>query len=253
MILAARLRRLFVHDPPDPVRFWRTRAVEPGWRSVMWKNPFYNELAHHDQWRAILRHLPERREAVLDLGCGTGRLSARLQPIFNKYVGVDLDTMVAEARRRNPGLASEFIASTVQEYAFPPDSFDLVLSMACLASACSAQELPEVARRIVAATRAGGRIVMIDPFHRIPALARTCRLRPHGVIRIFNSLGVALEEWAGIHFIPGRLLLAAGWLARSRIVTVVGYKTGEAVCRLAPRLLSDYSVIAFRKPACMSA
>jgi SAM-dependent methyltransferase len=248
MSLANRVRRLFVYTPPDAVGFWRERAKDRGWLSVMWRNPAYNDLAHRDQWAAIERNLPERRDAVLDLGCGTGRLSARLAGLFARYVGVDLDTMVDEARRRNPDLRAEFVAASVQEYDFPEDSVDLVLSMACLASACRAEEMSEVARRMYAATRPGGRIVMIDPFHRLPALTRTCRLSAGDVVRTFEQLGASVVEWGGVHFIPVRLVVAREQFARHGSLTRAAYAAGEAVMRLAPRALSDYKVIAVEKP-----
>ncbi|MGH9928239.1 MAG: class I SAM-dependent methyltransferase [Pyrinomonadaceae bacterium] len=247
MISVKRLRRLFVYTPPDPVSFWRPRATDPGWLAVMWANATYNELAHRDQWNAIDRNLPTRRDAVLDLGCGIGRLSAPLAGRFENYVGVDLDTMVNEARRRHPDLAEKFVTASVQDYDYPVESFDLVLSMACLASACSAEELPEIAKRIVNATRPGGRIILIDPFHRLPALTRTCRLSARQVIAHFTGLGMIVAEWSGVHFFPGRLLLARPWLSKFTRLTRIGYRIGEAVGRLAPRLLSDYSVIALTK------
>jgi SAM-dependent methyltransferase len=247
MTAIKRLRRFFIYAPADPVSFWSPRAADPGWLSVMWANPAYNELAHLDQWEAIERNLPDQRGAVLDLGCGTGRLSAPLAGLFEKYVGVDLDTMVTEARRRNPDLTAEFVAAGVQDYDYPVESFDLVLSMACLASACCAGELPEIAERMVEATRAGGRIIMIDPFHILPALTRTCRLNPRQVIEIFTALGMTVEEWSGVHFIPGRLLLARSWFSRCYRFTRISYRIGETIGKLAPRLLSDYSIIALKK------
>lgn len=247
MSITNRLRRLFVYTPPDPIGFWRARARDSGWFSVMWRNPAYNELAHRDQWAAIERNLPVRRGAVLDLGCGTGRLSPKLATLFDRYVGVDLDTMVDEARRRNPELNAEFVAASVQEYDYPEESFDLVLSMACLASACRAEELPDVARRMVAATRSGGHIVMIDPFHRLPALARTCRLSLFEVAELFEGLGLELVELSGLHFVPLRLLLARETFSRYPAISRSGYQLGEAILRASPRRLADYGLIVLRK------
>lgn len=239
------LRRLFIFDPPDPVGFWRARAARPGYRSVLWANEVYNQCAHDDHWRTIERYLPERRGAVLDLGCGTGRFSAQLAARFEQYTGVDLDAMIVEARRRHPALA--FVPATVMEYTFPAQRFDLVLSMACLASSSSASEFSILARRIVEATRPGGRIIMIDPFHRSPILARVCRLSGRDVVALFSELGAEVVEWSGVHCLPLRLLLAGRATLPVR-VTRMGYRVGEAINRLAPRWLSDYKVIVLSKP-----
>lgn len=247
MSAVSRLRRFFVYTPPDPVVFWRDRATDAGWLSVMWANSAYNELAHADQWKAIERNLPARRQSVLDLGCGTGRLSGPLASLFDRYVGVDLDTMVSEARRRNPDLSGEFVAASVQEFDFPTESFDLVLSMACLASACRAEELPEIAERMVRATRPGGRIVMVDPYHTFPALTRTCRMSSREVIETFVSFGMKLVEWSGTHCFPMRLMLARSFMSRFGRVTRMGYKAGEIICSISPRLLSDYKILVLSK------
>jgi SAM-dependent methyltransferase len=188
------LKRLIVYAPPDPVRFWRARAEQPGWQSVMWANPTYNACADDDQWRAIERSLPDRRRSVLDLGCGTGRLSARLSAVFDQYVGLDLDSMIREARLRNPTLAHRYVVSRVQSPGVLPERFDLVLSMACIGNSCRADELPSVAQRLVDATRPGGRVIMLDAFHRTPALARNCRVSARHVIEIFTNLGMQLVQ-----------------------------------------------------------
>lgn len=248
MSRANRLRRLFVYDPPDPVGFWRARASDDGTLSVMWRSAAYNALAERDQWEAIERNLPARRDAVLDLGCGTGRLAARLAERFRRYVGVDLDTMVEEARRRNPELRAEFVVSKVQEYDFPTEEFDLVLSMACLGNACRAEEIPHMARGMVRATRPQGRIVLIDAFHRLPALTRICRMGARDVIDVFRGEGAELVEWTGIHFIPVRVLIAREQFAGYGALTRGAYALGEAAMRLGPRTLSDYKVIVLEKP-----
>lgn len=249
MTVVRALKRLFVHTPTDPVAFWRRRADDPGWHSVMWRNAAYNECAHRDQWAAIVRSLPTGRRAILDLGCGTGRLSGPLMSLFEQYVGVDLDTMIAEARQRNPAAAANYVVSRVQDYTFPREQFDVVLSMACLANALRADEIPSVAAGMVLATRPGGRVILVDPFHTAPALARVGRMDPRHVIKLFTSRGMTLVEWSAMHCIPVRLLLAGGQLPVSAAVTRAAYALGERCLRLAPRFLGDYHVIVFDKPA----
>lgn len=241
------MRRLWRYEPPDQVAFWRKRAQEAGTKSVLWCNEAYNECAQADQWAAIMRNLPAKRGHVLDLGCGTGRLSVPLGALFERYTGVDLDTMVAEARLRHPAFTGCYVAATAQEYDFPRDTFDLVLSMACLSSACQAHEMPAMARKIVGSLNAGGHFVMIDPFHTAPLLQRNCRMTARAVIKLFESEGLQLREWSGVHFIPGRLLLTRPEMAHRVGLTRMAYRWGEKISRLAPRLLADYLIISLTK------
>lgn len=243
------IKRLFVHAPPDPVEFWRRRADDPGWHSVMWRNAAYNECAHRDQWEGIVRHLPARRGAVLDLGCGTGRLTGPLMQLFDDYVGVDLDTMIAAARVRNPAAADRYVVSRVQDYRFERDRFDLVLSMACLSAAVAPADLPGIAAKIAAATRAGGHVILLDPFHTLAPVARIGRMRAADVIGIFERQGMRLLEWTGMHFIPVRMLLAGDGRGLSPASTRAAYALGEVLNRVRPRLFSDYHLIALQKPA----
>lgn len=247
MNLGNLFHRIFAYNPPDPIDYWQTRAASEGWSSVMWRNNTYNELADRDQWRVIESNLPKQRGRVLDLGCGSGRMSARLAGCFDEYVGVDLDAMVAEAHRRNPNLATKFVGASVQEYAYPADHFDMVLSLACLAAACKAEELPDIARRIARATRTGGKIIIIEPFHRLPPLTRLCEVSHREVVDHFRKTGVSVDKVSGMLFIPLRLLLTRPQFSNHPTFTRISYHMGETMRRIAPHLLSDYRVMTFTK------
>jgi SAM-dependent methyltransferase len=246
------LRRLFLFSPPDPRVFWSARAAEAGWLSVMWRNPAYNQQADRGQRRAIEQSLsesgPANRGAVLDLGCGTGRMAPFLAGLFADYLGVDLPAMVGEAERRCPELAGCFVASAVQDYDFPAERFDLVLSMACLSTACRIEELPAVAKGMARAVRPGGRVVLIDAFHRLPLLARQTRASSREVVEIYRQEGLRLAAWSGLHFVPVRLLFARPWAARFPRLTRAVYQVGERLLALAPRRWCDYSVLVFERP-----
>jgi trans-aconitate methyltransferase len=73
---------------------------------------------------------PRAGERVLDLGCGTGHLTARLAEAGAEVVGIDSSPeMIAEARRLFPDLSFEL--ADARDFAFPKP-FDAVLSNAVL-------------------------------------------------------------------------------------------------------------------------
>ena len=55
----------------------------------------WNHNEHFHRW--ILRNLPIRRLAAVDVGCGTGVLAGRLAPHFARVTGIDADEGMAAA------------------------------------------------------------------------------------------------------------------------------------------------------------
>jgi trans-aconitate methyltransferase len=93
-------------------------------------------------------------ERALDVGCGTGRLTAQLAELGADVLGIDVSpAMVDAARRAYPAL--EFEVRSVLELE-ASDEFDLVFSNATLHWVRPPEE---AARRIAAALRPGGRFV----------------------------------------------------------------------------------------------
>jgi ubiquinone/menaquinone biosynthesis C-methylase UbiE len=83
---------------------------------------------------------PVGREAVLDFGCGVGRLTRAFRSHFRQYYGVDIaESMIARARHLNASLTDcTFIASADNGLSILPDRhFDLVFSWGVL------QHVPE--------------------------------------------------------------------------------------------------------------
>jgi trans-aconitate methyltransferase len=93
-------------------------------------------------------------ERVLDVGCGTGQLTARLAELGADVLGIDVSpAMVEAARRAYPGLDFEVRNVLALE---AKGEFDLVFSNATLHWVSPPEE---AARRIGATLKPGGRFV----------------------------------------------------------------------------------------------
>ena len=227
--------------------YWRQRANRPGATSVMWQNRAFNDLVDRDEWAAIEVTLPTQRGSVLDIGCGTGRLAQRLAARFESYTGIDLDSMVAEARHRFPTLATSFVASTVDDYDYPRERFDFILSLGCLCTACSASTLPDVARKIAGALSPGGRVTLVEPFHTGRLLTRGCKMTPAAVSALFSSFGLRELHRGGMVCVPARMVLGESLFERAPRVTRAAYESSERLARRFPAALADYAVLSLER------
>src|SRR5262245_27743435 len=88
---------------------------------------------------ALLAAEPLDRSRVLDVGCGTGRLSLALAPASKWVVGLDRDAVVlAEARRRAQAAAlanTEFHETDVEIAPYTAWAPDLVTAHLCASDA----------------------------------------------------------------------------------------------------------------------
>ncbi|MGA9633932.1 MAG: class I SAM-dependent methyltransferase [Solirubrobacterales bacterium] len=117
---------------------------EPGARFAGWDMDEFFRLGTEqiEQTMGVASELglPERRESVLDFGCGVGRLSRELGRRFERYVGVDISPgMVERARTLNADSANcDFIVNDRPDLSrFADGEFDAVVSFIVL------QHLPE--------------------------------------------------------------------------------------------------------------
>ncbi|MFQ5614256.1 MAG: class I SAM-dependent methyltransferase, partial [Anaerolineae bacterium] len=129
----------------------------------MTKSPKRWDAARYDrkhayvwQYGADLIELlgPEPGQRILDLGCGTGHLTARIAAAGAEVAGLDRDErMIARAREQYPGLAFRLADATDFKVETP---FDAVFSNAVLHWI---NEPARVARCVWRALRPGGRFV----------------------------------------------------------------------------------------------
>jgi trans-aconitate 2-methyltransferase len=127
-------------------------------RSADW-DPARYEGSHSFVWEygADLVSLlnPQAGERILDVGCGTGHLAAKIAESGAAVLGIDSSpAMIAQARQNFPKL--HFQLSDVREFG-EQESFDAVFSNAALHWI---QEADQAAAAIGAALRPSGRFVL---------------------------------------------------------------------------------------------
>jgi SAM-dependent methyltransferase len=170
----------------------------------------HNRLYHRLLWR----ELPARIGPVLEIGCGSGELTAALATRAEHVLGLDLSPeMLAAARERCRDLANvDLVQADALAHPLPRDHFDLVVSIATLHHL----PLPPMLARARDALRPGGLLWVLDltrdetplelarsalavPLNLLGRLYTSGRLRPppevraawdaHGVTDRYLSLG----------------------------------------------------------------
>jgi SAM-dependent methyltransferase len=123
-----------------------------------WDSALYDDR-HSFVWQsgASLIELlkPEPGERILDLGCGTGHLTAKIAETGAIVVGMDSSpSMIAQARQNFP--SQRFVLADASDFRFE-EIFDAVFSNAALHWIHDAEA---VVKCVAAALRAGGRFVL---------------------------------------------------------------------------------------------
>jgi ubiquinone/menaquinone biosynthesis C-methylase UbiE len=129
-------------------------------RSIMQRlffGPIHSKMLAMTEKEYVSRKPPI---SVLDVGCGTGRLSRAASAYWPHagFFGVDpAEQMISEAKRLNP--VASFEVSTAESLPFPDQTFDLVLSSLSFHHwADQARGLREIARVL----RPEGRFCLAD-------------------------------------------------------------------------------------------
>lgn len=118
--------------------------------------PDHNALYH----RYLLRHVPQRCDHALDVGCGTGSFACRLAERATRVDALDLSPgMIAVACRRADVRANiHFEVADFVERPLDRDHYDVIASIATLHHVPLAAALP----RLAAALKPGGTLLVLD-------------------------------------------------------------------------------------------
>jgi 2-polyprenyl-3-methyl-5-hydroxy-6-metoxy-1,4-benzoquinol methylase len=219
-MLSQRRHRKEIYSKAD---FWNSKVTEHEHSAIsMWSNQTLNTLYEREQITFLLKHLnftPGIK--VLDLGCGTGRLSRWLAAQGAQVVGIDFAEKVLEQARAfsvdvsNPMYrhGSVFNLEDVDEY-------DYVVSWGVLTfAATNIKELTEVLVRIKKAMKKDARLLLMEPIHK-GFLHRVLELDVVSFLNTMESVGFEIEVLEPLHFWPVRLLLSyiscyPAWVTKS--------------------------------------
>lgn len=126
--------------------------------------PFDTEAwSHNSHYHAyLLRHVPPRCEASLDIGCGTGAFTRLLARRSAHVLGLDLSPeMIEVARSRSAGYSNvTYEVADVLAQPLPAARYDCIASIATLHHLPLARMLAEMGN----ALRPGGVLLVLDLF-----------------------------------------------------------------------------------------
>lgn len=130
--------------------------------------------------RRILASIQDGALTALDVGTGNGLLAAEMRTRVPFVVGIDSDATVLETARAEERSVA-WVLGDIMNYPFPPDSFDVVSSVATL------HHLPDLGRaleRLAELTAPGGVLAVVG-------LARSSTPRD----AMYDAAGIAVHHW----------------------------------------------------------
>jgi 2-polyprenyl-6-hydroxyphenyl methylase/3-demethylubiquinone-9 3-methyltransferase len=116
--------------------------------------------------RFVLGRL-EPEDAVLELGCGYGRVALALADVAGRVVGIDtsVESLALARKLAGHGSACEFLEMDAAELRFPNGAFDAVVCIQNGVCAFGVDQL-RLLEEAVRVTRPGGRVMLSSYSHR---------------------------------------------------------------------------------------
>ena len=239
--------------------YWDARAAaRRGMARSLWPSNTFNALWDDRQRDLVARALGDLSgRRVVDVGCGTGRISRWLaeQRAASEVVGVDFSPATVEAARNE---STALVTSGLVRFeqgdvvagldAIGTGTFDDAIVLGCLSVACrDAASLDRGIANVARLVRKRGRVLLLEPIHRSPLLRRVLRLGLEEWIAAANRAGLSLVHSDRMGFAPVRLVFSVRDLPR--MIVAPGFRAGERLLDASPWLapLSDYKLLLFTR------
>lgn len=224
--------------------YWDSKAEEMEGDAVsMWPNNHLNRHYHIEQMRLLESSLPDLHgRTVLDVGCGTGRVSRFLARRGARVTGVDFSAKAIDlARRQSPSGDVTFRVQSVFDIQ-DEVAFDLVFSWGCVVIAATNRvQLTTALRNLRRSLKPGGQALLLEPIHR-GFVHRVLNMDIDEFRDVMRETGFDVKWVKQMHFWPMRFALAfVPWPAW---ITTPGYQFGQALMSLPGlRTMGDYKAV----------
>lgn len=224
--------------------YWDSKARDLKGSSVsMWINQSLNTLYEKEQSKAISRvQSGVAGLSILDLGCGTGRMTKHFCNLGAEVVGIDFSSAAIEiASNHSESQKCVFRCQSVFELE-DVAVYDMVFSWGVMAIACrDRSELAEVLARVRTALKSDGVLLLLEPIHG-NFLHRVLNMGKREFAEVVTSMGFSITHQTSLHFWPARILLS--YLNIPMFLTWPVFQIGRLLSSLPGfRQLGDYTLI----------
>ncbi len=183
-----RRNREQIYSHPE---YWNTKTEEHEGDAVsMWPNNHLNRLYHREMIALFDAELPDVRGLdILDLGCGTGRITRYFAQRGARVTGVDFaDKAIGIARSLSTGENPRYEVGSMFELRGEA-LYDVVVSWGSVTFACrDLAQLRTVAISLHQIIRPGGKLLLLEPIHR-GFVHRVLNLNQRDFLRSVRSSG----------------------------------------------------------------